>query len=354
VIASSPTGEALSFTKPLKRNVGLFAAIDLGTQANLLLIGRIKRGVVVPEHQAVVATGTGRVLRVREPALREPTLRDPVLNHSATSPTAQVAALPSNQPTWSSGRISDALIERLRAVLTGFKAEIKRRDATLVAVGATSAYRQSSNGREVLMRLGEVLHFPCRLLSGDEEAELSRAGVANLYPDPPLAVFDLGGGSTELSWVGGRHSVSLGALTQAIPLAENPDRVFTAAMLAYQGALKEAVAAKSLPTWPVLVGGTALALAHLEYGMRAFDPDSVEGCRLSLVGLRHWVGVLKSMSLSERELLPGIEPGRGAILLSGAVLTLALAEAANCQGFILSSRGLRYGLLLDGARRMGV
>lgn len=312
-----------TYSKPLRRDQGLFASIDLGTQANLLLIARIKRGVVVPEHQAIVSTGTGRGLRA------------------------------STEGTWSSGRISDAVIDRLRKVVTDFKAEIRRREATLVAVGATSAYRQSSNGREVLMRLSEVLHFPCRLLTGEEEADFGRAGVANLYPDPKLTVFDLGGGSTEMSWTTGSCSVTLGALTLAIPLEENADCAMADATTAYREALSQPTEAGALSPWPVLVGGSALALAHLECGMRAYDPESVEGCRLTLAGLRHWVKVLRSMSLSERELLPGIEPGRGALLLSGAVLIQALAEAAKCQGFILSSRGLRFGLLLDGARRMG-
>jgi exopolyphosphatase/pppGpp-phosphohydrolase len=134
------------------------------------------------------------------------------------------------------------------------------------------------------------------------------------------------------------------------PLAENPDKAFTHAVRLF----RKAFDSKPLKTgWPVLVGGTALALAHLESGMKVFDPESVEGCRLTADGLRDWVRLMRNLSRAELESLQGLDAGRSEILVPGLVLAMAMAEASEVKGFVLSARGLRYGLLLEGARRMG-
>ncbi len=315
------------FSKGLRRDEGLFAAIDLGTQACLLLIGRLRNGVVENVRQSMAITRAGMDLRGK-------------WDISAKG----------EEKAWASGRITDLSLANVCDILQGFKEEIRAHGATLVAAGATAAYRQSSNCQEAMRRFSDVLHFPCRALSGLEESEITHLGVANLYPDPNLAVFDMGGGSTELSWEDQRLSLPMGAMNFMHPLAEDPDKAFTHAVRLFRKAFES----KPLKTeWPVLVGGTALALAHLESGMKVYEPECVEGCRLTADGLRDWVRLMRNLSRAELESLPGLDPGRSEILVSGLVLTMALAAASEVKGFVLSGRGLRYGLLLEGARRMG-
>ena len=55
------------------------------------------------------------------------------------------------------------------------------------------------NGREFLAEVGGRHGFETRLLSGQEEAELTYRGVTSrLEPVPGTLVCDIGGGSTEL------------------------------------------------------------------------------------------------------------------------------------------------------------
>lgn len=305
--------EQVGLPRPLRRDRGLFAAIDLGTQASLLLIARIVGGKVQPVHQALAPTQIGLDLRA-------------------------------------GGRIDEASVGRLKETLASFKRDYRRQEATLVAVGATAGFRQARNGLEVLSRLSTELQFPCRPLTGDEEAALSWAGVANLYSPVDLAVLDIGGGSTEIRWRNQSLSLPFGALTLASQAGENADSLLGAATGYFAHKLSSH---RDLPAWPVLVGGSALALAHLEFGMKAYDPESVEGCRLSQDALNRWWRLLADLTPRDRASLPGLDDGRAPILLAGAAMMKALADVTGLQGYRISGRGLRFGLLLEGARRMG-
>jgi exopolyphosphatase / guanosine-5'-triphosphate,3'-diphosphate pyrophosphatase len=313
VVPVLPTIPAFVTKRPLRRDRGPFAAIDLGSQASLLLIGRIHNGVVQTIHQALALTQVGQSL-----------LRG--------------------------DRIDDAALARLRQTLADFKRDIDHYEASLVAVGATSAYRRARNGAVVLARLSDELHFPCRPISGEEEAELSWSGVANLYPNSQLTVIDVGSGSTEIRWNHERLSLEMGALTLTLVSDETPEQMYAVARQTFATAFKDR---PKFPAWPVVVGGSALALAHLECGMKAYDPESVEGCRISRENVHGWLKLLSNLSPRDRDALPGLDPQRGPILLPGIALLAALADACEAEGICISSRGLRYGLLLEGARRMG-
>ncbi len=300
--------------RPLRRDRGLFAAIDLGTQASLLLIARIVGGKVQPVYQALAPTQIGQDLRA-------------------------------------GGRIGEVAVDRLKETLASFKQDFSRQEATLVAVGATAGFRQARNGLEVLSRLSSELHFPCRPLTGEEEAALSWSGVANLYSPVDLAVLDIGGGSTEIHWRNQSLSLPLGAISLASQAGgEKAEALLGLATDYFTQNLSHTL---SLPSWPVLVGGSALALAHLEFGMTAYDPESVEGCQLSLEALNGWWRLLADLTPRDRASLPGLDSGRAPVLLAGAAMMKSLADVAGLQGYRISARGLRFGLLLEGARRMG-
>lgn len=96
----------------------------------------------------------------------------------------------------STGKLSDAAIERSIAALKELAALAAAQDAKPYAY-ATSAVRDAKFGsRERFLALaGEIM--PVRVLSGEEEATFARIG-AGIADKPDWGLIDLGGGSCQL------------------------------------------------------------------------------------------------------------------------------------------------------------
>ena len=88
-------------------------------------------------------------------------------------------------------------IARVRNVLADYRREARALGAERMLAVATSAIRDSENGEAFLGEIEWSYGFTTRLLSGDEEAALTRRGVGDRRRDDTL-IFDIGGGSTEL------------------------------------------------------------------------------------------------------------------------------------------------------------
>src|SRR5207302_8559177 len=104
-------------------------------------------------------------------------------------------------------------IARVRNVLAEYRRELDAQGAERVLAIGTSAVRDAENGEafpgEVEWRYG----FASRLLSGEEEAELTRRGVANGRElGSGTRVLDIGGGSTELITAESRKSLDIGSV----------------------------------------------------------------------------------------------------------------------------------------------
>src|SRR5213596_1734270 len=92
-------------------------------------------------------------------------------------------------------RLLPAPIARVRNVLTDFRREAEQLGAERTLAVATSAVRDAENGEAFLGEVEWSYGFTAQLVSGDEEARLTRRGV---QPQPHTLVLDIGGGSTEL------------------------------------------------------------------------------------------------------------------------------------------------------------
>jgi len=103
-------------------------------------------------------------------------------------------------------------IARVRNVLTEYRRELERLGAERVLTIATSAVRDAENGEAFLGEIEWSYGFTTRLLSGDEEAELTLRGVATGEPvGEGTLVLDVGGGSTELITTEQRVSIDVGS-----------------------------------------------------------------------------------------------------------------------------------------------
>lgn len=242
-----------------------------------------------------------------------------------------------------------AAVGRLAAVLRGVGA------GRLVAVG-TMALRTAANAAEFRERLRKEIGIEVEVISGEEEARLSFLGAAGGRPGAggPVAVTDIGGGSTELILGRGavlesRASLDLGALhlTERFLPSDPPAEAEVAAARAH---VRETVAGLPVPPGNrllVAIGGTATTLAAVVHRLAAYDAAIVHGSVLAQSTVDGLVERFRSVPLAVRRTMPGLPPERADIILAGSLILCGVMDRVAAGEVTVSDWGLRHGVILD-------
>jgi exopolyphosphatase/guanosine-5'-triphosphate,3'-diphosphate pyrophosphatase len=243
-------------------------------------------------------------------------------------------------------RLLPVPVARVRNVLAGFRREAETLGAERTLAIATSAVRDAENGEAFLGELEWSYGFQTRLLTGDEEAELTLRGVRSGRDLPrDTLVLDVGGGSTELISEDLRVSLDVGSvrLTERFLHADPPSAgQLEAAASAVRELLPDAA-----PAAAVGVAGTVTTLAALELG--AYDPARVHGYRLLRDRVAAQVERLAALPLSDRRDLPGLEPERAPVIVGGAVIVREVLARYGLAELEVSERDLLTGTALAAA-----
>lgn len=230
---------------------------------------------------------------------------------------------------------------------------------------ATHAVREARNGAEFLDRLRESLNLDVQVLTPEAEARLSLTGVLSaLAPEylelPALAVFDVGGGSSEFALVRpGRQpefaGLPLGVLTlsQTRPLGDPPRQERLAALRAE---LKEKLSnfyeqffQPRLAAPPRLVGtaGAVTTMAALALEMTQYDPDKVNNFILTRKMVAELTARLAVLPEAVRAGLPGMEPAKAGVMVAGALIIHTILEVFCQDSLVVVDAGLLEGVLTE-------
>jgi exopolyphosphatase/guanosine-5'-triphosphate,3'-diphosphate pyrophosphatase len=228
-----------------------------------------------------------------------------------------------------------------------------------VRAAGTSALRRATDAESFLARAERALGAPVELLRGEDEARLGWRGALSDLPGveaacPPI-LLDPGGGSTEVTRPPeAPRSFEVGAvrLTEEFLHHDPPTEPELAAMDRHI----DHVLAPLRPARGRLVvaaGGTATTLAAVDLGLVRYDGRAVHGHRVSVERIAALADRLAALPTAERERIPCVAPGRADIAPAGARLLLALLRRLGAAEFVVSDRGLRFGLIeemLEGTR----
>jgi len=99
--------------------------------------------------------------------------------------------------------------------------------------------------------------------------------------------------------------------------------------------------------------GTFTTLAAMERGMTLYDPDRINGARLSAAVVRRWADRLGRMTDAQRLRVPGMEKGRERYVVPGALLIVAAMERFRLDRVTVSDAGLLEGILAGVGRNGG-
>ncbi|MGH2912465.1 MAG: Ppx/GppA phosphatase family protein [Solirubrobacteraceae bacterium] len=258
------------------------------------------------------------------------------------------------------GTLSEEAIERVFATLANYRVTMDGFgcDANLAVL--TSAVRDASNGTSFTDRVRSQFSLDARILSGDEEAQLTFLGAMSDRDgasSEPTVVIDIGGGSTEFI-VGASHnalfhiSVQAGVLrmserhihtdppspTELQELAADTRAIFLAGIPPEQrSAVKRAIA----------VAGTATSAAAIDQELDPYDPNRVHGYPLLLATVELLIARLADMSEVQRREVVGLHPDRAPTIVAGMILLDEAMRAFDLDRVEVSEHDiLRGGTLL--------
>jgi exopolyphosphatase/guanosine-5'-triphosphate,3'-diphosphate pyrophosphatase len=267
------------------------------------------------------------------------------------------------------GELAPEGMARTLAALKDFQQVMAAHQVEVYRAVGTQALRQARNRQVLLDMVRNATGYNVEVLVPEEEARLSLDGVLSALDPKVLAasavlVFDVGGGSTEFALVRqGTEpvlaSLPLGVLTlsQARPLGDPP-------LPARVAALKEELAAQlgtfyrerigpNLAAAPQLVGtaGAVTTLAAMHLQLREYDPQKVNNQVLTQGQVAALAERLAGLPEAERGRLIGLEPGKAAVMVAGAVIVLTILEVCRQDFLRVIDAGLLEGVLQELARK---
>jgi exopolyphosphatase/guanosine-5'-triphosphate,3'-diphosphate pyrophosphatase len=319
------------------REAPLYAALDLGTNNCRLLIARPTREGfrVVDSFSRIVRLGEG-------------------LSHT--------------------GRLDDDAMDRAHEALRICADRIARQGlpASRVSAVATQACRAAANGADFIQRIALDTGLTMRIIDPVEEARLSVQGCANLF-DPvaeAVLVVDVGGGSTELSWLKKTPqgfetvtwmSASIGVVTLAErhPEPSPSTEAWFEAMVADVRALIDAHDGAAelrdlfIEGRAQMVGtsGAITSLAGIHLGLARYDRNRVDGLWMTRTECDDAATKLKALGPQGRAAEACIGADRADLVLAGAAILEAIQRSWPCPRVRVADRGLREGLLLTAMAR---
>jgi exopolyphosphatase / guanosine-5'-triphosphate,3'-diphosphate pyrophosphatase len=279
----------------------IVAAVDLGTNTTRLLVGEVDSGSVEELHRETRITRLGEGVDSRRRLLPLP-------------------------------------IARVRNTLTDYRRTAESLGAERTLLVATSAVRDAENGEAFLGEIEWSYGFATQLLSGGEEAELTRRGVGELSPATLLV--DIGGGSTELVLDGFDTSLPMGSVRFTERHGDDP----AASIAAARDLLPDLE-----PQEAVGVAATITTIAALDLGLEEYDRERVHGHVLTRAGARAQLERLTALRLDERRQVPALDPERAPVIVAGAAILVAILDAYGLESMRVSERDLLDGAALAAA-----
>lgn len=237
------------------------------------------------------------------------------------------------------GRLAPAAIERTLAACREYAAACREHGVEAIRFCATSATRDASNAAEFRASVREIVGVDVEVLSGAEEAALSYAGAVGELTGvtTPIALVDVGGGSTEV--IAGDHvrpssaiSLDIGSvrMTERHLRHDPPAGEEVAAATRDIDAALEPVASELANACTIVgVAGTVTTIAAGVLGLPAYDRERIHLAQLDPDPLDAICRRMLFASIAERREWPYMHPDRADVIGGGALIVSRIMRHAR-------------------------
>ncbi len=273
----------------------------------------------------------------------------------------------------STGRISEAAIERAVGALSICRDKIDAKGARRLRTIATEACRAAENSDIFLDRIRTEAGIDLEIIDRETESTLAAVGCSPLLDRNARGaiLFDIGGGSTEVMLVSRPHdephataikgpwtSLPLGVVTLAEHFGgiEVTSQLYDSMVDHVAGHLAPFAAehGKDIAGMHLLgTSGTVTTVAGVHLGLERYDRRRVDGIWMSESDITKAIETLLSMSYRERADNACIGTERADLVLAGCAILDAIRNAFPMPRLRVADRGLREGMLVEMMRSDG-
>lgn len=259
------------------------------------------------------------------------------------------------------GRLKEDAMKRVFAACSEYRRAIDDAGAARVVAILTSAVRDAANGARFEEELRSRFGFEAETIPGEREAWLTYRGATSARAHRrPTMVLDIGGGSTEVV-VGQGEVVSFFVSTQvgSVRFTERHLRhdppvedELAACRAAAREELERAVPpdARDGVREGIAVAGTPTSFAAIDLALDPYDPDRVDGHRLTRAACERILAGVAALPLEERRGVTGLHPDRAPTIVAGGAI---LAEGMALFGLAeveVSERDILHGAAIEAAQ----
>ncbi|MCP5062979.1 MAG: hypothetical protein GY936_11000 [Ignavibacteriae bacterium] len=296
------------------------ASIDIGSNTVLLLIAEVKDSKLTPILNLYKMPRLGKGLLPKNPIAKD-------------------------------------RIALLLAILEEYSNVIKEHGCDKIIVTATNAMRIASNSDEIIDLVKQKFSYEIKIVDGDEEARLSYLGASStLQNNVPRTVIDIGGGSTEIIYgTPNKIKFKQSFQTGVVSLTEKyltklpyPISTFGEVENFFDETFQSIKTNIPKNVSTLAVAGTPTTLSGIFQNLKEYDEEKIEGSILEADVIKTLSNVLSSLDHGQiQDLFRKIVKGREDVIFAGSLILDYLVRTLKVPRIVVSSKGIRYGSIID-------
>lgn len=252
------------------------------------------------------------------------------------------------------GKIGDRALNRIIDAIAEANEHLDFTHNEVSAV-ATAALRMAQNQDQILKDIKSHTGISFNVIDGDEEAKLTLKAVRYRleklgFANDPFVLLDIGGGSTECIVVN-QDQVDIQSFnTGIVTMSERYESIdeIKANLTRFGQEIESFVRSKIKdPFLLIFTAGTPTTIAAYLNGMdySTYDPEMINGYRLSLSGCRRAYEELMGMNDETRQRYVGV--GRENLIATGILIVQEIFAVLGKEESVIIDDGLREGVALE-------
>lgn len=240
--------------------------------------------------------------------------------------------------------LQEEAVERTILAVSFFVDKAKELLAENIYIFATAAVRRSKNKEYFCEKVFDVCGIYPEVISGETEALLGAYGALD---EEDGCLVDVGGASSEIVVYRDKkpiysYSLNVGCVWLYNLFGE--DCINAEQFLNEK--IKEYGKIPLTPDLPIYaVGGTATSCSAYVNGIIPYDPIKNHGSFLTSEQLEKMKTEFIKLGPKERELVKGVQSGRGRVIVSGILILLSILKYLNADKFVISEKDNLEGFL---------
>ena len=267
-----------------------------------------------------------------------------------------------------SGTLAEAAIERAIAALKTCVDSLQKANPRRIRSIATEPCRRAGNAAAFVRRVATETGLKLESVTAADEAGLTLSGCRPLLDPrvPRVLLFDIGGGSTEVSWIEQRQGMRprmLGFRSLPYGVVSFAERyggdrmsqhaygaivasvdALLAPLEAQHGISREVAAGR---VQMIGTSGTVTTLGAAYLQLKRYERTRVDGLEIGFDDIAAVIAALAATDWAARAANPCIGPDRADLVVAGCAILEAVCRRWPVGRLRIADRGIREGLLME-------